>query len=261
MKLQILLVTVALLCGVSYQSLFSTNTSIKRTLQDGSAFGNYQINRGDLPKECESYKYEEIQYTEQEFRDGLDELTMFTFAREAVDRYIQTKDQKEFEDQVKPTIVRVAASVIFFLLAFFLFFVFIIYFFCNCLGKLCSCLCCCCDDDESLKEKPGDSDDTKRKKAAKRAKRSRKIRKMASDNSKKMIVGCSLVLVVVLTVLGIIWGVFMFGAIGGVRRTSCSVGHTFENIKEGVKNDEITFGGLQGMRFLLDQIGNSLDAI
>lgn len=259
----LLLLTVALLTGASQQNMFSQNSlsSVKRYLQDNGSFGGYVINRGKLPEECADYTYEEIQYTDQEFKDGMASLTMFSFVRDGIDAYVKNEDEEEIKKQAIPAAVRAAASVIFFLLAFVMFFFFIIYFFCNCLSKVCSCLCCCCDDDDSLKDKDGDSDSEKRKKAKKRAKRSKKIKKMASDSNKKMIIGCSLVLVVALTVLGIIWGVFMFNSIGGVRRTSCSVGHTFENIKEGVKNDDITFGGLKGMRYLLDKIGESLDNI
>lgn len=154
-----------------------------------------------------------------------------------------------------------AIQLIFFFLSFFVFFIFIIYFFCNCLSKICSCLCCCCDDDESLKEKPGDSDSTKRKKAQKRAKRNKTIKKMASDKFKKTIVGCSLILVLALSVLGILWTVFMFKAVSGVNRTDCSMSNTFENIKEGVKNDDVTFGGFSGINYLLTNIKTAIDGI
>lgn len=255
-----LLIMLVVLIGASNQSLFQSKhlRDIKRSLATNDAFGGYTINRGELPSECDSYTYDEIQFSEQEFREGIDNLNMYSFAKEAVDKYAKTQDEDEFKDQIGPAVIRVIANVIFFLLAFIFFFVFLIYFFCNCLNKIC---CCCCDDEESLKDAPGDSAEIRKKKAIKRAKRSKRIKKMASTKCRKIIVGCSLLLVVAITILGIIWGVFMFKAIAGVKRTNCSVGYTFENIKEGIRSDDITFGGLNGVKYLLDQIGTSLNNI
>jgi hypothetical protein len=262
--IQLLLITLSLglLTSTSHQQLLSTRSSLKigRSLQStGGSFGGYTINRGELPEECDDYTIEEIQISEQEFKDGMKGIEYFTFMRPAIDAYVEEEDDSKFQEQAGPVAFRVAASVIFFLLSLIMFFVFLIYFFCNCLSKI--CCSCCNDDDESYVDKDGDSADTKAKKEKKRAKRSKKIKKMSSDSNKKMIVGCSLCLTVIISVLGIIWGIFMFNAIGGVKRTSCSVGHTFENIREGVKTDDINFGGLRGMKFLLTEIKDAVNDI
>lgn len=116
---------------------------------------------------------------------------------------------------------------------------------------------------KKYQEQPGDSHQVIEEKRAQRQKRVKEMEHDTRPCKKKCIVWFSIIFAICIIGLGIAWTISMFKAIEGLKRSSCSIFHTFENIKEGVNDSKIEFkfAGLSGMKFLMGKIKSSIDMI
>lgn len=229
----------------------------KRVLQgttgNDGVFGDYKMKQ-ELAETCSSYEENEIQYTEDEFKEGHDSIKgYFTFLQEPLRDYMKTQSTAKLEEAGKGNWYRFGINAVFAVVSLLMTFVFIIYFFCM---TLCACLCCCCDDEleKDLADKPGDSEMKRRKKAKMRIKREKKIKNLQSKGCTACIVITSLILVTGIIVLGAIWSVYIFNSVGGIKRTDCAASYFFSDIRFGVKDGDITFIGLGGVKYFFETL-------
>jgi hypothetical protein len=263
--------TLLLLLGLATQAV---NTSIFRFLSpkyteqqpermlSSGAFGGYTIVYSKSPDGCEDK--ESFTFSEEKFNKGFDGLNLFSFARSSVEKYILSpnKDTKELRSSkvIVSAAFIVVSSTIAIILSVFLFLIFIIYFFCNC---ICKVICCCCKEKDfnDFQDQPGQSEQRRQENAKGRSELQVKMKELTSQGCKKCIVGTSLILIAAITILGVIWVFMIFKSISGLQSTRCSAHSTFETVKSGYKSQTLEFGGLKGMKFLVQKISDSLDSI
>lgn len=228
--------------------------------QTQTTFGSYEITT-ELSSTCDDYSESEIQYTEDEFNEGHESIKgYFTWLQEPLRKFIKEEDDSDLQAAGKKNGWVLGFNMIFALVSFVMTFVFLIYFFCM---GLCACLCCCCDDEleKDLADKPGDTEMKRRKKARMRRKREKKIKQLKSKGCTACIVITSLALVLAISVLGIVWSVYIFNSIGGIQRSDCASSYFFSHIRLGVSNDELTFIGLGGIKHLFEGLRSNVDEL
>lgn len=260
-KLPIMLIALLLLTTntLTRNMLGAQQEAQKRILAD--SFGGYVMKK-DFSETCDDYEQDEIEYTEAEFTEMYDSMKgRFAFLQEPLRAFMKNQDDTSgLESAGKSNLQYVAVNFIFMVVSFFMTFIFIIYFFCM---GLCACLCCCCDDEleGDLADKPGDSEMKRRENARKRAKRARKIKQLKSKGCTACISITSIVLVIAITVLGVLWSVYIFNSIGGLKRTDCAASQFFSNVRYGVKNNDLTFVGLGGVKYLFETLKSDINAL
>lgn len=239
-----------------------TEQQPQRMLNSGGAFGGYTIVYSQSPSGCEDKS--SIEFSEQKFNEGFENLSIFSFARSSVEKYILNPNRSTSDLRDSKTIVSaafiVASSAGTIVLSVLFFLIFLIYFFCNCLCKI---ICCCCKEKtfEDYQDQPGQSEQKRQENAKGRSDLQTKMKDLTSQGCKKCIVVTSLILVIAITILGVIWVVMIFSSISGLQSTRCSTHYTFETVKSGYKTPSLEFGGLRGMKFLVQKISDSLDTI
>lgn len=251
--------------------LLTTSTLTKRTMLGSNpgaqrrvlqtAFGGYTMKR-ELSSTCSDYTEDEIMYTEEEFKEGNDAIKgYFSFLQQPLRDFMKDQNNKQgLEDAGKKNGWILGFNVVFAVFSFFAFIIFIIYFFCM---TICSCLCCCCDDEleKDLADKPGDSEMKRAKKARMRRKREKKIKQLNSKTCTACISITSIILVLGITVLGVIWAVYIFNSIGGIKRTDCATSYFFSDVRFGVKDNDLTFVGLGGIKYLFQSLKEDINQL
>jgi hypothetical protein len=256
-KRYIYLLLLALFTQQSYQSLFNyaSTKGARRIAQD--SFGGYVIVKGTPPSLCDGYSSADISISESEFTEGMKKLKSFVYIRSGIDAYVKTGSETEIKSKAVNIAFTLATSFVFMIISLIFFILFIVFYLCRCCRNFCRC-CQGKRESKGLEDNPNDPPQVREQKKTKRSKNIRELEKNTTPGKKKCIAWCSVILVVVIGGLGIAWVVTMFKAISGVKKSTCSVHHTFENIKEGVKTDEIQFGGLSGMKYMMTQLKDAL---
>jgi predicted transcriptional regulator len=221
------------------------------------SFGGYTIEEGEISETCDNYEEEEIEYTEEELAEGNENLAKyFSFLKEAMKRYFEDEDKEELRKEIMKK-AWMFINAIFAVVSLVAFIWFFILFACQCCFSI---LCCCCKDEleKDLADKPTDSPEKRRKKAMLRAKREKRIKQLNTKTCTWCMMITILILVCAITVLGIIWSIYIFKSIDGLERSDCASSKTINNIRFGVKKEDRVFIGIKGLDFLMEK---SFDAI
>ena len=185
----------------------------------------------------------------------MDKLKIFTYLRPGIDAYAKSNDSKDISSKYVQVGFTLVSSALFLGLSVLFFIIFLFYYFC----RFCRNLCRCCKGEVSgkdLKELPTDGPAVREDKKKKRDTKVKNLEHITRPCRKKCVAVTSIILTVFVIGLGVAWAVTMFKAINGVKKSSCSVFYTFENIKEGVDDPNIKFkfGGLSGMKYMMTEL-------
>ena len=85
--------------------------------------------------------------------------------------------------------------------------------------------------------------------------RTRKVgKRMKSKKGKKIIWWCSVFVMILLMITGAFWYMYMFETSRGAGSSDCALSHLFNDIRGGVKDKEIVFGGMDGLTYLFNKL-------
>jgi len=262
----LLLVVLLTLSGaVSSQNSFlkrATNSlkkSIRRNLADANkTFGGYTIKEEGISEVCDNFEQDEIDFTEEELEEGNDSIKKyFGFLQEPLREYLKTQDTQPLINSAWKQ-AWILINIIFMIVSLIAFLCFLFFFACQCCVGV---LCCCCSDSltKDLRDKEGDSPDKRAKKAALRQKREKEIKKLNDKKCTWCIIITTLLTGAGITVLGIIWSAYMFGAISGLERSECASSQFFSHIRFGAVDGDTVFIGLAGVDHLMANLEKSID--
>ena len=75
-------------------------------------------------------------------------------------------------------------------------------------------------------------------------------KKFKKKTSHKCFLISNTILALVLIGMGLVWATAMFDTSRGGGKSNCAASHFFNDVKGGVKDDKLTFGGINGLLYL-----------
>lgn len=81
---------------------------------------------------------------------------------------------------------------------------------------------------------------------------------LRSEKGQCFIWYCSLLLVTLLVFVGSVWFYFFLKTVSGTGMTDCAFSHFFNDIRGGVKDDGVVFGGADGLKYLFGKLKGEL---
>ena len=220
------------------------------TMAENQKIGSYEIKESEkkLSSTCSDYSRSDIVYSESEFTKGQrDTAHSHSWARDYMDRYIKTREQSELVDLGTRAALRYGFIAIFIPLSILSFIVLFIFFFCKaCCSALCT-LCGCCATKKASEQK-----------------KKRPSKKMIPPWLWRSVIGClSFIVVVIIIVLSLLWMIQTLKTINSLRKTDCMSSHVIGDIRVGVVDTKagVTFGGVLGIKYTLQEVIKSLDTL
>lgn len=232
------------------------NTPEPQRVLTGGSFGGYVITTSPPPASCPAA--DKITFDDAKFEEGMKSLTLFSGAREAIEKFAKNGQQtSELTGTIGKIVINFVPSALGFILSMLMFWVFVLYFLCNCL-----CRCCCkAKTFNDFIDQPGDSEKKRMENEKGRGLLEKKIKEVDSGCCIKCLYWSSLILVGALMIMGIVWISLILSSASGLTDTSCSIHYTFERIKRGTKSPSEQFAGLLGMKYLVQSIIDSLTQV
>lgn len=86
-------------------------------------------------------------------------------------------------------------------------------------------------------------------------------KKLRSKKGQCFIWYCSLLIIFLLIFAGGVWFYYFLLTASGTGMTDCALSHFFNDIRGGVKDDNVVFGGIDGLRYLFGKLKGELSKL
>lgn len=233
------------IAAIIISSVLSTpifsNFKFKEVTQEeiSSKFGGYVIPTANLSKTCAQYKLDDILYDDTTVDAKHKKLReMFSNGRNSMEKWIKGGDDADRNQAILNASSYAIPSIILVLLSLACTPLFIIYFFCK---------SCCCT-------KKGKRSEAQRNRGQYFQQHEGYFKRMnrgiKSKTSHKCFLFTNTVLTLILIVGGGMWMNLVNQASKGAGKSECAASHFFNDVRGGVKDDKVTFGGIDGLLYL-----------
>lgn len=242
MKLAILTIVIQI-ATVSSALTNSTSTS---------KFGDYEIPTANLSKTCNSYKLDTILLTDEAFESKHKELDeTFPLGRDSFEKYLKDKNSKDGIQALKDASSYFIPSIILLIICLL------------CTPFFCCFLCCdsCCRSKETKRNQIMQRRTPPAVDNRDRAYFENIATLEVKKSSNKLFLLVNTILAVVLIVLGIKFVDHVYATSRAAGKSECAVSHFFNDFKGGIKDDRVTFGGMDGLLYLFDKFTTEINGL